>query len=432
MKHTRFMSIFALSCLMGAIALADDLVIDQVVLQTDAAYAPESIVANPVVGQELLLTVYFTYDGAQVPGMSFEIRLDGNQKCMDTIANFESGGWVAYCSTRWVVEPGSHTVEAFLDTGNDIVESNEQNNSGSKTFDIQGNSPTDHPLFLFVLNWLDGDFDQSGLLAFLLNGTLPGLTPTATPTVGDPTATPTPTLDEPTPTPTEGGGTSFDFADYFILANNSTWHYTGIPPAGMEDDFRWTVESTTQDIGGGNQATRIRTDTDEPTDDLNGNVDFWFKNQAGQIFYYGLHLAKEVDYGLASIPMQDIVFTDPVLVGNVGMTLGQEIMDAGAGMVFVNSFLGNGLVQGTVTSRVQATEILPTFVTPLGTFTNVLRVVINLKITVAGQEYQVTDSTFFLKEGVGMIGQDQEPDPDDAQIQGIDEGQVGGAPIVAN
>jgi hypothetical protein len=135
---------------------------------------------------------------------------------------------------------------------------------------------------------------------------------------------------------------------------------------------------------------------------------------------------------LASIPSQDIVFTDPVLVGDVDMALGEEITDEGAGMVFVESFLGNGLVQGTVNSSVQVTAVLPNFVTPLGTFTNVLRVVINLKITVAGQEYQVTDSTFYLKEGVGMVGQDQEPDPNDAQIQGIDAGQVAGVPIVAD
>ncbi|MCX6999433.1 MAG: hypothetical protein NT106_03925 [Candidatus Sumerlaeota bacterium] len=43
--------------------------------------------------------------------------------------------------------------------------------------------------------------------------------------------------------------------------------------------------------------------------------------------------------------------------------------------------------------------------------------------------YPFRASTFFLKKGAGMIVQDQKPDPNDAELQGIDDGQVGGVKI---
>ncbi len=415
-------------------AQADDIVIDQVALQTEAIFDPQTIVANPMVGQQLFHTVYFNYDGAAVPSMTIEMVRDGATACEVTIPNFDSGNWVVFCNTPWTVESGKHTFEAILDLNNQISETDEQNNTGMVMFDIAGSGPTPTPtmqstttpgenlLYLFALSWLTQGFDPETLLTFLLNGNIPGLTPTPTPTDGG-----------PTPTPTESGGSTFDFRDYFILANNSTWHYTGIQGTGTEDDFRWTVEDETQDIGGGKMATRIRTNTDEPSDEFNNHVDFWYKDPAtGEIFFYGFHLPQPENFGIASIPVQDIVFTDPILIGGNGMTIGQTVIDSGTGEVNVVVFGNPQVTVGVVTSTIEFTGFLTTFETPLGTFTDVLRVVIDISAEVSGQTFEITNNTFFLKQGVGLIAQDQEPDMNDAEIQAIDEGQVAGVPITPN
>lgn len=294
-------------------------------------------------------------------------------------------------------------------------------------------------LYQFAVLWLTTGFTAEDLLGFLTNGTLPG--PTPTPTSGEePTATPTPvgSVEPPTPTPTPGeGGGTFDLKDYFILASNSTWHYTGVQGGSTEDDFRWTVEGATQDVGGGVQATRIRTDTDEPSDALNGQVDFWRFDGVGDLYFHGFFLPISFQASpLAVVPSQNIVLTDPLRLGGDGLTIGQTVTDTGEGSITATTFIGPVVLSATVESTVHYTEILPTFESPLGTFTNVLRLVVDITAYVdAGSEpqiYEVKDNTFFLKEGIGMVGQDQEPDPNDAQIQRIDEGEVNGVVIVPN
>lgn len=49
---------------------------------------------------------------------------------------------------------------------------------------------------------------------------------------------------------------TFNIKDYFVNTAGSTWHYTGMNGASTEDDFRWTVEATQQDVGGGKMASR--------------------------------------------------------------------------------------------------------------------------------------------------------------------------------
>ena len=166
--------------------------------------------------------------------------------------------------------------------------------------------------------------------------------PTATNTVPAPTSTPTQTVQAPTPTLTATmiSGATVDLSDSFILDASSHWHYTGVNGASTDDDFRWTVEDTTQDVGGGNQATRIRTDTDEPTDLRNQQVDFWLKNATGELYYYGTFLPTAINVSVGSVPAQDIVLSDPVLVGKNGMVVGQPLMDTGAGSVLVNTPIG--------------------------------------------------------------------------------------------
>ena len=59
-------------------------------------------------------------------------------------------------------------------------------------------------------------------------------------------------------------------------------------------------------------------------------------------------------------------------------------------------------------------------------------VVVNIQGVVLGfVSLPVRSSEFFLVRNVGMVRQDQDPDPNDAQLQSIDDGMVGGVPIVA-
>ena len=285
-------------------------------------------------------------------------------------------------------------------------------------------------LFQFSIEWYRQNIDAVDLIEYLTNGLSPF--PTPTPTLPGPTLTPTLPGATPTPTPTEMGSDTFDLQDLFILAQNSNWHYTGIQGTGTEDDFSWIVESQMQDVGGGKMATRIRTDTDDPSDEFNGFVFFWYIDPSGQIFLHGFFFAEDEDFGIATIPSQDVIFDDPVLIGGDGMMEGDTVMDEGAGQVFVQSLLGDSFVTAKITSSVEYTGFIPSFETPLGIFTNVLRVTVDISAEISSEVFEITNSTLFLKEGVGMIAQDQEPDPNDAQIQAIDQGQVAGVGVVPN
>ncbi len=216
---------------------------------------------------------------------------------------------------------------------------------------------------------------------------------------------------------------------------NSNWTYVGFGAGStQEDNFTWTVENSLQDVGGGKMAARIRTNTQEPSDDRNLDVDFWYCNTGtGELFFYGLHVGSVKGTGLFTLPIQDIILTDPLLVGTNGMQVGVPApSDTGAGMATVNTPLGPQVVAGTFTVTVNPTEIIPVFNTPLGNFTNVLRVVISITASAFGQNFSFENSTFFLKQGVGMVAQDQQPDPNDAQLQGIQSGQVNAVTIVPN
>jgi hypothetical protein len=231
---------------------------------------------------------------------------------------------------------------------------------------------------------------------------------------------------------------TFDFKDYFPLTANSTWHYIGFNGGSAEDNFRWTVEATQQNVGGGKMAARMRTNTDEPTDDRNLDVDFWYlKPDTGEVFFYGLHVGSVKGSGLFTVPIQDIILTDPLRVGTDGMEVGvAPPPDTGAGKVSLNTPFGLKQFDGTFTATVNPSAIIPLINTPLGDFTNVLRIVISINATAFGQSYSFENSTFFLKKNVGMVAQDQTPDENDAQLQGIDSGTVyvGGnpVPVVAN
>ena len=436
-------------------------------LQTETKYDPDGPeVTNPEVGQSLYPHFYYDLSGAP-PSSPVAVRLrrnDDDSYSDLTQTDFSSPRYVIYWgeSSPWVVTAGEHTFVGTVDVNNSYAETDETNNSVSRTYNVsltgETATPTSKPistvtptptleqslalaLFEFARHWLDGTHEFTELFA-LLEGT-PLATPTPTSTEEIEPSTPTPTMTEggATPTPTVDSGT-FDFKDFFVETAGSNWHYTGADGASQDDDFRWTVLPAAYDVGGGKDAAQFKTDTDEPTDARNGDVDLWRVEPNGDVVFYGIIRASNQEYSGITIPAQPIVLPDPILVGGDGLSIGDEITESKSGsMDVIVPLLGTQTLTGTFNSSIKFTEFMPTFVTPMGVFTNVLRVVIDIEVTVnvpyvGSKDFEFTNSTFFFKEGVGMVGQDQDPDPDDAQKQVIDEGTVyvGGSPVpvVAN
>lgn len=260
-------------------------------------------------------------------------------------------------------------------------------------------------------------------------------TPTLTPEF-TPTLTPTETSFVPTPTPTATlAPSTFDMCNYFPLDADSSWYYVGFEGGSTEDNFTWEVQDTLKDLGGGQFATRVKTITDEATDDRNQDEDFWTCEGNGDLLIHGIHKGTAVDVATGvTLLVQDVIFSDPLKFGGAGQQIGDEVTDSATATVS----LSVGSLTATIDSTVSYTDMLASKTTPLGTFTNVLRIVVSLDVTadlgfpLGQQTFALRDNTFFLKEGVGMIAQDQEPDQSDAEIQAIDSGQVGGVAIVAD
>jgi hypothetical protein len=187
------------------------------------------------------------------------------------------------------------------------------------------------------------------------------------------------------------------------------------------EDFGLVIETTAEVISAGVSAKRFVTDADNAQSARDGDVEFW-RASSGQLFYHGSE-------GKSGSPVR---LTEPVLVGQQNMMVGSTFNDTGMGTAFLLGLTRNLAVSSTV----QYTDVFPTFVTPLGTFLNVLRVEIEIEgtATVGGFPVNVPlhHSTMFLKEGVGIIAQDFAPDANDQEIQAIDAGTVfvGGHPVV--
>lgn len=145
---------------------------------------------------------------------------------------------------------------------------------------------------------------------------------------------------------------TFNIEDYFILASNSEWHYTGrgMPGSSANDDFSWTVLDAKKDVGGGLLATRIKTTTDQSGSARNQDEDFWRVDPAnGDLVCYGFHNGIADTY----IPVQDIVLTDPLLVGRRGLRIGDVVTDTGAGKALASvPIFGQVTVNLTASSTV--------------------------------------------------------------------------------
>ena len=297
----------------------------------------------------------------------------------------------------------------------------------SASFDPAGNDgQIDIKDLLQVITvWRSGEYDensdpsQSGVIdpddLFIFSAHFDSAAPEAEAT---PTSTPEPVVSTPTPTlePTETPDQeTFDVADYFPLDPDSRWRFVGIPEEGgsPDDNFVWTTEGTK---GPGDNpdltatVTVIKTTTDEPDDDRNGDLDFWFVDENGDVFYHGYHNGKVLSTPLGSVNPQDIIVHPPLKLGGRGQKIGDTVHNEGTATVTVQTFLGPLNVQGTISLDVIYDRFDPTVATPLGTFTNALHFTINVSGSVQGNAYDFKDSEFWFKKDVGLVKQDQAPD----------------------
>lgn len=238
--------------------------------------------------------------------------------------------------------------------------------------------------------------------------------PTPTPEIS-PTPSPTP---EPTPTP---GGDTFDIEAYFLLTGNSEWQYRADEGASPDDDFNWTITGTIQSPDM-KTITPINYIVLDPGDDREGDKDFWQIDGNGDLFFYGFHK------GIATTQLagnKDNWLSDPIKAGGRDMNIGDEVTDTGEGMVWikVGSFESQVPVQASATTKYTRRENVSTH---MGTFTDCIRV----EISIVAGAFNLQANTFWLKEGVGMVKQDQQPDGNDAETHSLQGGNVGGTPIV--
>lgn len=236
------------------------------------------------------------------------------------------------------------------------------------------------------------------------------------------------------------GQITIDPGDWFILASESYWRYTGDgqPNTSVRDNFTNTVPDEKTDAGNGIMAVALEMGA---YDERDGDRMFWHVDSEGALLFCGFHneTADESDAG--SFPAQDVFLDDPLLVGEKGQAIGDEVTDTGESSVKVEvsmPFVGTQVMtmDATVTSSVTYKELIPRLETPIGIFTDVLRMIVelgvNLNTPVGAYSDDLFSGEFWLKKGVGMVFQKQyADDPADEKSLIIEGGKVGGAVIQA-
>lgn len=188
---------------------------------------------------------------------------------------------------------------------------------------------------------------------------------------------------------------------------------------------------------GGAMVTQILTIADESTDDRHLDRDYWHIDGSGQLLFYGFF--KAVDS--SSMPSQEVIFDQPLILGSRDMTVGATF----SGSVTASNVIaevpgfGSQTVTATIAYSVEYKPFIPTYPTPLATFHDVMHLTLMIKVTSVRYLFvdipvniAVNESEFFFNEGLGMIAQDQNADPNDALIQAIDGGMVGALKILAD
>lgn len=215
--------------------------------------------------------------------------------------------------------------------------------------------------------------------------------------------------------------TTIDMAEWFIISDNSKWHYSGEgqPGSTADDDFTWKVLSQKKDIGGV-QVTSIQTiggDESEPNEShpSHMNEDYWFVDGQGTLFYYG---AKYDDEN------RDLYFHTPVRIGGAGQEVPSTEISNETIVIYEN---GVPLDPHMVNVSIDYKELIAKLETPMGVFDNVLHITFNV---IVQQTILMKVKDLYLKKGVGVILQDHNLNPNIDEIQALDSGMVAGQTIV--
>ena len=190
----------------------------------------------------------------------------------------------------------------------------------------------------------------------------------------------------------------------------------------------WYLLEESKNVASGIDAVQIATYTDDPNDERNEDIDFWYLAPNGDLSFYGYH---EGGIGDERFPAQDVILTDPILFGQEDMTTGTVITDSGTGSIrVILPIIGEVTRTITINSRVEYVEFMPevfTNMSPVTPFKDVLLVTVDMAMELPGLgSLPLRKNTFYLKRNIGMIVQNQTADPNDAEKQAIDSGQVGG------
>jgi hypothetical protein len=227
---------------------------------------------------------------------------------------------------------------------------------------------------------------------------------------------------------------TFDAEDLFPLAQNSQWHYTGDgqPGSSSDDDFTWHTLADLISVHG-TMATQIETLSDEPSDSRNLDRDFWSVDGSGNLLFHGFHNGQADGSGLTQFPVQDVILDEPFLAGTENMTVGTVLTDVVTASNITVGFLTGLTVSAELTTEYVAAPLVVN--TPLGVFRDCVQMNLTVRVTeVSGIPFPINRefraAELYLKASVGMVLQDQDADPNDAEIQAIDAGMVGGVPIV--
>ena len=239
---------------------------------------------------------------------------------------------------------------------------------------------------------------------------------------------------------------TFNVGHYFPLAADSAWAYeTQSVPIDPNRNFVNETVTPGVDIGGGRVAARIRTLTNDPAANGNNDEQYWYLDPAGDLFIQGFRnfAADPLEQGgttVGTLVAQSVVFGDPVRLGGMGQQVGDVVTDTGLATIRILVGLFTINVPTNIESAVTWAERLDTFVTPAGTFEDVLRVLVTVRVSgeivipfVGSQPFDATlqDNELFLAPGVGLVGQDFDPDPVARDLVLLAGGEIAGTPIVA-
>lgn len=226
--------------------------------------------------------------------------------------------------------------------------------------------------------------------------------------------------------------------DWFVLTPQSYWHYSGegVPNGEIKNDNTMTVLEEKKDVGGGILATRMKMTTDNPTDNRNGDEQFWYvdpNDAEGKLVLYGLHNQKEDAFSSGTLLAQDIIINAPgILIGQNGQKIGDEVKRTGNTKVKVRTkVLGQDVetnANATVNSTIKYKEIISAFDTMVGKFVDVLIMNIDIRVTIDRNVYDVVVGDYWLKQGQGVIGTNyKDLAVTQATPKVIDSGRIGAA-----